>query len=96
MENLSERLLIGEHMIEDLADLIRNHNIKKKSFEKVKIGKSTFIKHIKNGNTYFEYDEHPDEKECEIKKFMNEQIKYLNWMLSKELERRKHDEDTCN
>ena len=71
--------------VQDLTMLIYNHNMKKKSFEKVKMGGASFIKWIKNGNTYFEYDKHPDEIECELKKFMSEEIKYLNWLLAKEL-----------
>lgn len=87
-------LIDGDSMdVQNLAILIYSHNMRKKSFEKVKLGMTSFIKWIKNGNTYFEYDEHPYESECEIKKFMKEQINYMNWMLAKELEARKVDDD---
>ncbi len=82
--------------VNNLTDLIRNHNLKKKSFSKIKMGGQSFIRHVRNGNTYFEYDEHPYEKECELKAFMNEQIKYMNFLLAKELEMRKHDAKTCD
>lgn len=74
--------------------LIRSHNIRKKSFEKFKMCGVSFIRWIKNGNTFFEYDQNPHEKDSEIKQFMNEQLKYLEWLLSKELEMRKMEDAT--
>ena len=71
--------------VQDLTILICNYNVKRKSFEKVKMCGTSFIRWIKNGNTYFEYDKHPNEVECELKKFMKEQEKYLDWLLIKEL-----------
>ena len=79
--------------VKELTNLIYNHNMLKKSFEKVKICGVSFIRWNKNGNTYFEYDQNPHENDREVKMFMNEQITYLNLLLNKELEVRKMEEN---